>query len=95
MTGISEILFLIFLITALLILPRFFKPAPGPKPGKKVRRLGKKMRAALVVSLAYPLVLAGVLRPWDGGLLLYAGLGILPVILTWALFWVFSAPEDK
>lgn len=94
MTGISEILVLILLITAILILPRMLKPAPTRKgtalPSKK---LGKKMRAAIVLSAAYPALAALFINPWDGNLLLFAGAGILPVVLAWALFWIFSAPK--
>ncbi|MCG8565177.1 MAG: hypothetical protein MI747_08850 [Desulfobacterales bacterium] len=94
MTGISEILFLIFLIAALLILPRMFKSPSSPsKSAPRGRTLGKRMRLAIVASFLYPLVAAGILKPWQGQLLAFAGKGILPVILFWALIWILSAPK--
>ena len=94
MTGISEILLLIFLITALLILPRLFKAPPSEKPaGKTVRKIGRKMRAAIAASAIYPLVTAVMIRPWQSDLLLFIGAGIFPVFLSWVLFWIFSAPK--
>ncbi|MCG8529939.1 MAG: hypothetical protein MI749_04665 [Desulfovibrionales bacterium] len=94
MTGISEILVLILLITLVLILPRMVKPA-SQRRGKpaKPQASSKKQRAGILVSFIWPLLLAGLLRPWEGSWLLFAGAGILPVFLAWGIFWVASAPK--
>ena len=93
MTGISEILVLILLITGILIIPRMFKPEPKSAPRKPVPALPMKMRAAIVVSLVLPLVTALVLKPWTGNFIIFIFVGILPVIIAWALFWVMTAQK--
>ncbi len=94
MTGISEILVLVLLICGLLILPRMFKPAP--KAHKKripPRSFNMKLRAGIVVSILFPLLLALAIKPWQGNLIRYVSLGILPVALGWALVWILSAQK--
>ena len=91
MAGISEILLLILLITALLILPRMLK-SPGGN-AKARRKLNRKMRIALVLSLVYPIMGAVVLKPWEGNIISFIALGIAPVALAWALGWILAAPK--
>jgi len=94
LTGISEILVLVLLICGILILPRMFKPAPkslkkkaGPTP------FTMKLRAGIVVSILFPLLFALILKPWQGDLILYVSIGILPVALAWALIWILAAQK--
>ena len=94
MTGLSEILFLIFLLSGILILPRMLNPAPPKKDTDTFTRLSKKKRAAIVASILYPIVCAVAIKPWDGQLLLFAATGTAPVALAWAVYWVLSAPRQ-
>ncbi len=93
MTGISEILVLILLITGILIIPRMFKPEPKAAPKGPVPALSMKMRAGIVVSLVIPLITALILKPWAGNFVVFISVGILPVVLSWALFWVITAQK--
>jgi len=93
-TGISEILVLILLITGILIIPRMFKPAPQRTTAqKKVTPITAKMRAGIVVSALVPVLSALVLKPWKGDIILFLSIGLLPVALAWGLFWIFSAKK--
>ncbi len=95
MTGISEILVLILLISGILILPRMFKPAPKAKKKKaKPISLTIKLRAGIVISLLFPLLTALMIKPWQGELIIYISIGILPVLMVWAVIWILSAKRN-
>ena len=93
MTGISEVLVLILLITGILILPRMLKPAP--KKAGSIKGAGgpvsMKMRAGIVGSILFIIICTLVIKPWQGDLILFISIGIIPVALIWSLVWVFSA----
>ncbi len=93
MTGVSEILVLILLISCILILPRMFKPQPAASPKEKIARLSRKKRAAIVASILYPIAVALLIKPWDGHFLKFAVIGLVPVTLAWAVYWVAAAPK--
>ncbi len=93
MTGVSEILVLILLISGILILPRMFKPAPKAVQGKKKKLLSKKKRAGIVVSLLIPIIAAMGLKPWNDNLVLFVSIGIIPVALAWATVWILAAQK--
>ena len=88
MTGVSEILVLILLISGILILPRMFKPAPKTLVNRKAFVLSSKMRMGIVLSILVPMILALVLKPWKSHLILYIFIGIVPVALAWAFVWI-------
>jgi hypothetical protein len=92
-TGVSEILVLILLISCILILPRMLKPQPAASPKEKIARLPRKKRAAIVASILYPIAVALVIKPWEGHLLKAAVIGLVPVVLAWAVYWVVAAPK--
>lgn len=92
MTGVSEILVLILLISGILILPRMFKPAPKQVKSKK-KTLSKTKRAGIVVSVLIPIIAAVGLKPWSGDLVLFVCLGILPVALGWSLVWIMAVKK--
>ncbi|MCG8687912.1 MAG: hypothetical protein MI892_23750 [Desulfobacterales bacterium] len=93
MTGISEVLVLILLITGILILPRMLKPAPKKATNTKVASgpVSMKMRAGIVASILFLIICTLVIKPWQGDLILFISIGILPVALIWSIFWIFSA----
>jgi hypothetical protein len=92
-TGVSEILILILLISGILILPRMLKPQPNETPGEKIARLSRKKRAAIVASILYPIAAVLVIKPWEGPWLYFVVIGLVPVILGWAVYWIVTAPK--
>ena len=94
MTGVSEILVLILLISGILILPRMFKPAPKAVQGKKNKQISKTRRAGIVVSVLIPIIAAIGLKPWNGNLVLFVSIGIIPVVLAWAVVWIMAAQKQ-
>jgi len=92
LTGISEILVLVLLITGILILPRLFKGEPVKKrsSSKKLKRLPAKIRFGIVLTLVYPMVAALYLKPWNESMISYISYGIIPVFLVWAIVWIMS-----
>lgn len=93
MTGISEILVLVLLITGILILPRMFKVAPAEQKAfaKPIKKFTLKTRIAVVLTLVYPLVIALYLKPWNENLISYISTAIVPVLLFWAIVWILAA----
>jgi hypothetical protein len=55
-----------------------------------LKRLPAKTRGGIVASVAYPLVLAFYLKPWQGSGLAFVSYGIIPVFLIWALVWILG-----
>jgi hypothetical protein len=92
LTGVSEILVLILLISGILILPRMFKPAPKQVKSKK-KTLSKAKRIGIVVSVLIPIIAAVGLKPWSGDLVLFVSIGILPVALGWSLVWIMAVKK--
>jgi hypothetical protein len=93
LTGISEILVLVLLITCILILPRMFKAAPAELKvsPKLIKKLSLKNRLAVVLTLVYPLAMALYLKPWNENLISYISYAIVPVLLFWATIWILAA----
>jgi len=96
LTGVSEILVLLLLITCILILPRMFKGKPVKKTSSvnRLKRLPVKIRFTIVLSLIYPIAIALYLKPWNGNLIgnliSYISYGIIPVFLIWAIAWILA-----
>lgn len=95
MTGASEILVLVLLILAVLILPRLLKPAGALKKDKNntiIPRLPPLMRTGIFLSVAFPVFMILKIKPWDteSGWVDFLAYGILPVALSWGLFWIIS-----
>ncbi|HCY84560.1 MAG TPA: hypothetical protein DHV36_05430 [Desulfobacteraceae bacterium] len=96
MTGISEVLVLIVLILGILILPRMLKPQPvrSKRPRSAIpNTMGMKMRAGIVSSLLFPVITALVMKPWQKDIILYLIVGVLPVALGWAVFWILRGKK--
>ncbi|SDT98697.1 hypothetical protein [Desulfobacula phenolica] len=92
MTGISEVLVLVLLITCILILPRLLKGEPTKKrsSSKKLTKLSTKTRFSIILTIIYPVFMALYLKPWNDNFIAYISYGILPVFLCWAIVWVLS-----
>jgi len=97
LTGISEILVLVLLIACILILPRLFKGEPDKKKSssKKIKNLPAKLRFNIVLTLAYPMVMALFLKPWENHLILFITYGIAPVIFAWAVIWIMAGKKKR
>lgn len=98
MAGISEILVLVLLITAILILPRLFKgkePTEKRSVSKRHSNLSVKIRIGIILSLAYPVAMALYFQPWNDHLIPYLSYGIIPVFLAWGIAWVLAGRKNK
>lgn len=100
MTGASEILVLVLLISCILILPRLFRTEKaGSKtessPVSKLKNLSIKKRAAIFLSFAYPFAAALLLKPWKSEIYTYVLIGIMPVLFAWALLWVLAGRKKE
>lgn len=97
MTGLTEILVLIFLILGVLILPRLFKPLPEKKSKNSdtLFKLSPLKRAYIIISIGYPIGIALYQRPWEGNTLAFITIGILPVLIFWSVIWIWQGREKK
>jgi fatty acid desaturase len=80
-----------------LIIPRLFKGEPDKKvsPSKKIKALPAKLRFSLVLTLAYPIVMALYFKPWENNLIIFLSFGIIPVFFLWALAWIAAGKKNK
>ena len=98
MTGITEILVLVLLIACILILPRMFKgeePDKKVSSSKKIKNLSTKLRFKIVLTLAYPVIMALYIKPWENHLILFISYGVAPVILVWAIIWIMAGKKKR
>jgi len=94
LTGVSEILVLVLLISGILILPRMLKPAPSRKKAGTKKSMSMKMRAGIVISVVFPSIMALYLKPWNENLILFVLLGAVPVALAWGIVWILAAKKQ-
>ena len=96
MSGLQEILILIIIVIVLFFLPRMVsRPAQVPKPPVEIRQIPGKWRLAVFLSLVWLVVTALSLKPWQGSLVMFAGVGALPVLLFWGAVWVITGYRRK
>jgi hypothetical protein len=96
LTGISEILVLILIIACILILPRMMQGENKQISNTmNTKRLSVKTRVGIVFSFVYPIAVALVLKPWNHNLILFLTLGISPMLLGWAIVWIFAGFKKK
>ena len=96
MSGLQEILILIIIVIVLFFLPRVVsRPAQVPKPPVEIRQIPGKWRLAVFLSLVWLVVTALWLKPWQGSLVMFAGVGALPVLLFWGGVWVITGYRRK
>ena len=91
-SGIQEILVLVIIILGILFLPRILNRG-GAKPAAKFKppiKLTGRMRLAIAVSALWPVLIAAFMQPWKQDLFPYLYLGLGPVALIWALYWVYT-----
>lgn len=93
MSGLQEIVLILFLILAIFVLPRILgRGKSGPKPSVTPRLpasvLTGRMRLALALSVVWPLLTAAYFKPWGGDWVPYGCAGPGPVVLAWCAWWV-------
>lgn len=97
MTGVQEILTLFIIAAGVLILPRFFPPRKKERTAVKIKvPVNSGMfRLGVVLSFLLPAAAALILEPWRHNPLLFAGVGVLPVVIGWAGVWVMTGFKKK
>ena len=89
LSGISEILLLVAIGLVILMLPRLGSRVRGTQ---EVTRRGLAltgwMRAGIVVSLAWPALVAVLLKPWQDDPASFFYIGLAPVFGAWGIFWI-------
>ena len=91
-SGIQEILVLVIIILGILIMPRILSRG-GEKQStesKPIVVLSGKMRLAIAASAIWPVLIAAFMQPWKQELVPYLYLGLGPVAVIWALYWVYT-----
>jgi hypothetical protein len=90
MPGYHEILIVVAVVAAVIFIPRVMHPRQPIQPQIRSRKKPSGIRrAAIALSVVYPLVLAAILQPWDNDLVTFLYVGLGPVILGWLLYWVY------
>jgi hypothetical protein len=91
LSGLQEILVLVIIVIVLFFLPRMVpRPSQAPKPAVQIKQIPGKWRLAVFVSLVWLVVAALWLKPWQGSIVLFAGLGALPILIFWGAVWVIT-----
>ena len=92
MSGIQEILVLVVIVIVLFLLPRMVsRPAQqATRPPVQIKQIPGKWRLAVFISLVWLVVAALWLEPWGEDLILFAGVGALPVLIFWGAVWVVT-----
>jgi hypothetical protein len=100
-SGIQEILVLVIIILLIFFIPRVLsrrqpEHSSAPGPPQRAFRFSGRLRAAIVVSIAWPLVIAAILQPWHlKHLSSFLYLGIAPVLLAWGVAWAAAGFGKK
>ena len=96
-TGIQEILILVAIILVILFLPRILNRGQEDRQveAKSPIALSGKMRLAIAASVLWPAVMAVIMEPWKKDLFPFLYLGLGPVVLVWAIYWVFVGFRKK
>ncbi len=97
--GIQEILLLVLIFLAVFFVPRIaarrHPPRISPSLPSLARRLSGRVRLALLISFAWPLLTALFLKPWQKDLFRYVCIGIAPVTGAWGVGWVVAGFRRK
>lgn len=92
MSGIQEILIIVLIVLGILFIPRIIgRPATRPRVITPNRlRLSGLMRLAIAISGLWLLGAVIYHRPWEDITMPFYIYGLGPVIVCWALFWVWD-----
>ena len=97
-SGIQEILIIVLIISAIFLVPRMMNPRPAPQKVVLRRaplKLSWSLRLAIILSILWPVVCAFYFKPWQQNLILFATMGIGPVVVGWSLKWVLAGMKNK
>lgn len=97
-SGVQEILIVALIAAGLLLASRIRKPREAPpriilrQPGLQ---LAWQLRLAIVVSVLWPAAWALFLKPWHHNAVVFAGVGVAPVVVGWSLVWVAAGLKNR
>jgi len=97
-SGIQEILVIVLVISGIFLIPRMMTPRPTPQKVVLRRpplKLSWPLRLAIIVSVLWPVACVLYFKPWQQNLILFATLGIGPVVVGWSLKWVLAGMKNK
>jgi hypothetical protein len=100
-SGFQEIFVIIIIILAIFFVPRIMgkqQSVNRPLPGYRVKalvNLSGVMRLAIVASAVWPLIMAAMIKPWQGELFLFIFVGVCPVVFAWSAAWVAGGFKKK
>lgn len=91
MPGYQEVLIISAIVLGVIFLPRVMAPRKlPPRLIRSKKKLSGTWRAALAISVVYPLIVAAVLQPWHDNRMLYLYVGLGPVLAVWLICWVIQ-----
>lgn len=89
MPGYQEILIVSAIVLGVIFIPRLMEQKkPAPRLDRPAKRLSGRGRLAVALSVIYPLLVAGIMKPWRADVITYAYIGLGPVVLAWLMYWV-------
>ncbi len=89
MSGLMEILIIVAIILGIFLLPRALRRQPEPdKSTNRLLKLNGWLRIAIIASFIWPAFFAFYLQPWNTKWHIFIYAGLIPVILSWGVFWI-------
>ena len=96
MPGYQEILIISAIVLGVIFIPRMMAPRkPPPRLIQHNKGLSGTWRAALVLSVVYPLAVAALMHPWKNDVWTYLYCGPGPVVLIWLIVWVVKGFKPR
>ena len=97
MTSITEILTLVVIIIGILILPKMFRQEEKKSSKNKlsINSISVLVRFGIIISILIPTISALVFQPWKKDLILFILTGIIPLIIGWGIYWMFTGMKTK
>ena len=96
MPGYQEIVIISAIVLGVIFIPRMMAPRKtAPRSILRPKRLPGAWRAALAISVVYPLIVAAFIRPWQTDPVPYVYTGPVPVAMAWLMYWVLRGFKRK
>ncbi len=95
MSGLQEILIIVLIVMAIIFLPRISGRGSGTSSRKALLTISGWLRLAIVVTVIWLIGWAAYLRPWNGEMLSFTLVGLVPVILGWGALWIIAGFRKK
>jgi len=92
-SGIQELLIISLLLAVIFLMPRVFGKQRTTAQPRLSRRWapqipGTAQRLGIAITVIWPLLTAFYFEPWQKDLQWFLFVGMTPVLIGWALFWV-------